>query len=765
MKGLLLFLAMLLGAVHLPAAEFTPLISFQTEAPSAWRSRPVHSARSPSATSASRTGLRFLLQFGRSDQRILLERAGTWNLAGASGFRFRLDVPNPERILEGSLIFQSGAGAYILPFTLHRSGINALYLPKADAKTEGTPAGWNRITAIRLAFWPRGEGTVAISPLSLEAVRADLVILSGESRAVTGDERYLSRVTLWHLQRILNTLGLPYAVHPANALDALPRSAVLLIPYLPNPTPADTRALTALLDRGQKLIIWESSQTDLARRLGTDLGPQRASETVGLYDQLRFERPGVPARVFQHAWRFHELRPRTGAQVLATWGNAQGETSSLPAAILHSDGAWFAASWRSGDVSGKADVIFSLLETLAPDSLAPAADVLADTLPPAHPAETLEGPARFLQTRADTFRTRAQTASGSARVRALRDAHTWQQRADARRAPPWNPPMVGIWDQQGTGFYAGSWDETCRILKAAGFTAVFPNLSNAARAHYPSRHLTPTRTLRDHGDQLQQASDAARKHGLELHVWRINWQLKQPEPATLERLRREGRLMQDPQGRDLNWLSISHPDNVQLEIDILLEIARSAPVHGLHLDYMRYPDANADYGPAARRAFEQRRGRPVQTWPADVLGPLKDEFQRFRQDEIHRAMEQIHRAVKREFPDIVLSAAVWGAWPDVAVTRGQDWPRWAREGWVDLLMPMNYTDNPHQFAAWLDLQARQPGVAERLVPGIGIISTNAELTPAQTLEQLRIARERNPQGVIFYRLDTSLPDRLFPYLP
>jgi hypothetical protein len=77
---------------------------------------------------------------------------------------------------------------------------------------------------------------------------------------------------------------------------------------------------------------------------------------------------------------------------------------------------------------------------------------------------------------------------------------------------------------------------------------------------------------------------------------------------------------------------------------------------------------------------------------------------------------------------------------------------------------MNYTDNPHQFAAWLDLQRRQPGVAERLVPGIGIISTNAELTPAQTLEQLRLARERNPQGVIFYRLDTSLPNRLFPYL-
>lgn len=750
---------LLLCVLRLQAAEVTPLIPFHSDAPSAW-------SRAAGFTAPERgpDGLSFPLSFQSPNQRILFERPLTRDLSRASGFRLRLKATAPEHILEGTLIFQSGPGAYRLPFTLHRTGLNTLYLPKADAQIEGNPAGWDRVTAVRFAFWPRGQTSTRVTPLTLDAVRADLVLLSGESRAVTGDERYLSRVTLWHLQRILQTLGLPHAVHPANALDTLPDAAAILIPYLPNPTAADTRALIGQLDRGRKLIVWESGQTDLARRLGVDLGPVRASETVGLYDQLRFTLPGYPERLFQHAWRFHELRPRAAARTLAVWGDAQGERSALPAATLHPDGAWFAASWRSGDISGKADTLLTLLETLAPATLTPAADFLADTLPPARNPDTLDGPARFLQQQADTRRARAETATGLPRVRALREAHTWQQRADARAAPPWNPPMVGIWDQQGTGFYAGGWDETCRILKSAGFTAVFPNLSNAARAHYPSKHLTPTRTLRDHGDQLQQVVAAARRHGLEVHVWRINWQLKQPEPATLERLRREGRLMRDTRGNDLNWLSISHPDNVQFEIDTLLEIARSAPVHGLHLDYMRYPDANADYGPAARRAFEQRRGRPVQNWPADVLGHLKDEFQRFRQDEIHRAMEQIHRAVKREFPDIVLSAAVWGAWPDVAQSRGQDWPRWAREGWVDLLMPMNYTDNPHQFAAWLDLQRRQPGVAERLVPGIGIISTNAELTPAETLKQLRLARERNPRGVIFYRLDTSLPDRLFPYL-
>jgi len=756
LAGLLCWLTL-----HLSAASFTSLIPFADDAPAAWLSGDAHLRPSQDAR-----GLLFPLRFDQEGRRILLERRGAWDLNEAHGIRLRLEVDQAERILEGTLSLRSGNGWYSGAFTTHRDGVNSIHIPKSAFRAEGRPAGWDRIDAIRFSFWPRGTGSTLLRPLSLEAVRADLMIVSGEARARDGDERYLSRVTLWHLQRILDGLGLPYGVAAADALATLPAGGVILLPYNPNLTPADVEQLARRVRSGSKLIVWENASGALAALLGVAPGETRSSQSVGLYDQLRFQEAGFPGKVFQHAWQFQEIRALPGARILARWGNAQGELSNIPALSLHANGAWFVSSWRSGDIPAKQEVMLTLLEALSPRTLRPAADFLMERV--ADLPAPLSGPAARMKEQADQEQLRAGEALRRGAVtealRALRRRDSLRQRALSTSVPPWSPSMAGIWDQQGTGFYAGGWDETARLLREAGFTAVFPNLSSAGRAHYASKLLPGSKTMERHGDQLQQVSAAARKHGLELHVWKICWQLKQPDPAVRERLRRDGRLMRDDQGRDLNWLSFSHPENVQFEIDTLLEIARSAPIDGLHLDYMRYPGREADYGPAARRSFEQRRGQAVANWPADVLGPLREEFQRFRQDELHRAVERIHQAVKAEFPRIVLSAAVWGAWPDCAVAQGQDWPVWARRGWVDLLMPMNYTDNPHQFSGWLKLQARQPGVAERLVPGIGVISTNAELSPEETLDQLRRIRAANARGFMVYRLDTSLPERLFPYL-
>ncbi|MGA0332444.1 MAG: hypothetical protein ACO3NW_00640, partial [Kiritimatiellia bacterium] len=57
-----------------------------------------------------------------------------------------------------------------------------------------------------------------------------------------------------------------------------------------------------------------------------------------------------------------------------------------------------------------------------------------------------------------------------------------------------------------------------------------------------------------------------------------------------------------------------------------------------------------------------------------------------------------------------------------------------------------------------------PGVASRLLPGIGLISSNAELSPAELLQQLCLVRERKLPGALLYRLDSSLETRVYPYL-
>jgi uncharacterized lipoprotein YddW (UPF0748 family) len=322
----------------------------------------------------------------------------------------------------------------------------------------------------------------------------------------------------------------------------------------------------------------------------------------------------------------------------------------------------------------------------------------------------------------------------------------------------------GIWDQQGTGFRAGAWDETCEALQHSGFNTVFAFMATAGRAHYPSAIVPPSKTLETYGNQLTAFTSAAKAHGLQAHAWKICWKLNTRDDAFRQRLEAEGRLMQDAQGKTIPWLSLADPRNVQHELDSVLEILRNAPLDGIHLDYMRLPGKEADYGPVARKAFEQRIGRTLPQWPAEVLGPLQKPFHQFRQDMVHQAVQRISTAVRKEFPNVILSVAVWGAWPDCANAQAQDWPVWARNNWVDWVIPMNYTDNPHQFDGWLDLQRRQPGMAGKLLPGIGLISTNAELNPVQLLEQFESLRERDLKGYVLYRLDSSLPQTLFPYL-
>lgn len=757
-------------SLRLTAQTVTPLADFRNADPGLWKSGEL-----PAQLHRTEQGMELPLQFTRDNRQITLTRDVSWTLGNLSGFRLRIGISDPAVLLEATLAFKSGTGWYTHGFTLNEKGPGHLLFAKANFTSEGAVAGWDRIEAVRLSFRPRKTGATTLHPIGLEGFEDKLWLLDTESAAKTGDETYTARVSKRHLDRILTGLGLPHAVHSLDALPDHPTPALILIPFLPHLSDPEFIRLSRFMDQGAKLIVFETNHSGLARKLGIQLGNTLSSSTVGQFDSLRpdSERsPGAPSRIYQHAWSMRDMRPLGESRVIAHWADALERPLSTPAAIQGPQGILLNVAWRSGDTGAKKNLLGEWIGDLSPSLLTESLRYHRETRSP-RLFELRHGRARSDSVPAQNLKrmaVRLHDAASEPNVHPLqafrhfRHSEQLMQRALASSQPPWNARVRGIWDQNGTGFHAGGWDRTCRELRAAGFNAVFSNMASAGRAHYPSRLIPPSKSLEQHGDQLRAFTEAAGRHGLEAHAWKICWKLNTRLPAFQAQLAREGRLMRDTEGKDLPWLSFSDPRNVQFEIDSLLEMARHADLDGIHLDYMRYPGREADYGPAARKAFETQLGRRVTDWPAEVLGPLKIRYQRFRQQELHNAMRNISTSVKKEFPDLKLSVAVWGAWPDCADARGQDWPVWGREGWVDWLIPMNYTDNPEQFAGWLDLQAAQPGVRERLIPGLGYISSNAELSPAQLLDQLTLVRERNLRGTVLYRLDTSLPSRLFPYL-
>ena len=205
----------------------------------------------------------------------------------------------------------------------------------------------------------------------------------------------------------------------------------------------------------------------------------------------------------------------------------------------------------------------------------------------------------------------------------------------------------------------------------------------------------------------------AARHGIALHAWVTCWSVDEVAAETRATLAAGGRLMRDAQGNDLPWLCPSHPENQRLVLAGIASLASNG-VHGIHLDYIRYPEQGC-YAAATRAAFERFQGEAAGDWPRAVLpgGASAEAFQTFRREEISRFVKAAADTARQFHPGIVLSAAVF---PDPATARslGQEWPAWLPKRASTMLPAYTETRPPSP----LDDACRQaaPRAADGLVP-------------------------------------------------
>jgi uncharacterized lipoprotein YddW (UPF0748 family) len=122
-----------------------------------------------------------------------------------------------------------------------------------------------------------------------------------------------------------------------------------------------------------------------------------------------------------------------------------------------------------------------------------------------------------------------------------------------------------------------------------------------------------------YGDQIAQCVEAAHRHGVEVHVWKVNWNFGSHAPQTwADAMRAANRTQVSVSGEAIDWLCPSHPDNLALERDSLLEVVQNYGVDGIHFDYIRYPDSRIVTATGAARA-SRRSGSAVDNWPWIVI--------------------------------------------------------------------------------------------------------------------------------------------------
>lgn len=352
--------------------------------------------------------------------------------------------------------------------------------------------------------------------------------------------------------------------------------------------------------------------------------------------------------------------------------------------------------------------------------------------------------------------------------------------APARLARDWRPkplpaPVKAIWVARFHYRYPEDIRSIMRNCAALGFNTVLWQVRGEATAAYPSR-LEPWSAqfdYRDPGyDPLQIAVAEAHRHGLRLEAW-INvmpgWKGPQPPPinnqlwhARPEWFLHDSSGRRQPLGDFYAILNPCLPEVRRYIAEIARELVSNYELDGIHLDYVRYawettPGARGQYprDAATLRLFREETGRN----PDDDIAA----WDRWRAAQITRLVAEIRAVVRQTRPGTTLTAAVWASAAIGYRDYLQDGPQWLREGLVDALYPMAYTNSVEQFERNID--EYRAGIGRgRIVPGLGIYKHE---TPDILRRQLQRCKSWGGDFALFSydSLHATAADRSGPVTP
>lgn len=615
-----------------------------------------------------------------------------------------------------------------------------------------------------------------------EAQQAEIAIVlpSATSRVSEGDVQY-ARSVAKRFTRMLNGIGLTAVTLEEVSLSEaqLKSRRLIILPLNPVITPQTANLLKNFVASGGKLFVTYTLPDTVAPLLGLRQTNWVKQAAPGHFASIQLNAPDIldmPASIRQASWNITVAEPTTpNTKIIGYWHNAKGESTGLPALSVGKAGVFFSHIFLPDDLQRKMQMLAALFGHLVPEFRRTFAKRAITTMTTVGHTKDLEALTQFVQRSgvseasqalktAEDLMKQARTAYDSeayntaiTTARACREAFS---KAYFLSHISIETEGRAVWNHSGLGAYPGDWDRSAEELAAAGVNMILPNMAWAGVAHYPSKILPQSKTYTQYGDQIAQCLEAAHAHGLEVHVWKITWNLEGAPKEFVEKIREAGRTQVSATGQALNWLCPSHPKNVLLELESALEIVANYNVDGIHLDYIRYPGSHACYCEGCRKRFVLTTRLQIDEWPAAVLpktGTYSEQYTEWRVQQITRLVRLLHKRLREADPDIKLSAAVFGWYPGCITTIGQDWIAWAKAGYLDFVCPMNYTEETDYFTELLTNQLTLMPKNVSIYPGIGATASNSLLTPDAVVEQIYHTRKLGASGwtIFDYSLDIS----------
>jgi len=246
--------------------------------------------------------------------------------------------------------------------------------------------------------------------------------------------------------------------------------------------------------------------------------------------------------------------------------------------------------------------------------------------------------------------------------------------------------------------------------------------------------------------------EEAKKRKMTVHPWFCVF----PESALLGEVRQHPEwLITSPKREMVGAVNPALPAVRAYEMSLMLEVARKYDVGWIHLDYIRYPCEPTEpffgFDPETLRLCKADTGIDMAAVKARDTGNMAwNAWLRWNTDRVTLFVRELKEALKATGKRIKISAAVFPDAVNARVMIGQDWAAWAREGLVDMLNPMLYTNDARQFEKLVG-EAVAIGRGRALVcPGIGIGTSHNQNTPEGMIEQMRIGKRLKADGIVYF---------------
>jgi uncharacterized lipoprotein YddW (UPF0748 family) len=246
--------------------------------------------------------------------------------------------------------------------------------------------------------------------------------------------------------------------------------------------------------------------------------------------------------------------------------------------------------------------------------------------------------------------------------------------------------------------------------------------------------------------------DEARKRKMEVHAWFCVF----PESSLVGQVRQHPEwLVVGPKREMISVANPALPAARAYEMSLMLEVARKYAVDWIHLDYARFPceptEPYFSFDAETLRLFKQDTGIDMTAIKARDSGNMAwNAWLRWNTEQVTLFVRDLRSALKAARPSGRISAAVFPDAVNARVLIGQDWAAWAREGLVDMLCPMLYSNDAGLFEK-LVREAVAIGKGRcHVCAGIGIGTSHNQNTVEGMMAQMTISRSSGADGVVFF---------------